>query len=313
MSSGISAAIIAATTTFIALFKSSLRGAPATPADDLCAKRGSKGDKNTYRYLPLGVPFEELKGSIDFREDAYYSYSLSNKVLAAGFQVGIDEFEDAQHNGLEEYEDRSRELGLAPNAHKRRLIAEVLNNGFTATGPDGVTFFNVAHPISPKAPSGAVRQNRLTSNPVLSAANFETAHDLLLKMPAYNGDVLHVTGRGELVLTVPTALRGTAEEILMQERLSSGESNPNYKRAKLRVMPELDTHSATAWYLSVEGEGAPKPLIMQTRKDPQMTSQTNPESDAVFKDRKVRYKVEARYNAGYHHCEMIVASDGTAS
>ena len=311
MSTNVDAAIVRATTNFRVIFDSSLRKQGLGVIGEMCAQRTSKGQKTTYRYMPLGVGYEEVVGSLHFRQDRRYEYDVTNSLKAAGFSVPIDEFKDADTNGLEDYEDRSRQLAMAPGANRRRQLAALMWGGFTATGPDGVTFFNTAHPKGPDAPSTASRSNRLSGDPLLTEANLQAAIDLLVKMSAYNGDALNISEMGELCLTVPSALRATAEDLLLRKKIDGGDDNPLYMRAKLRVMPELDRHTSAGWFLSVEGEGIPKPFVHQEREKPQMSSLTNPDSDTVFKERKVLYKVEGRDAMGYQHFEMIVASDGT--
>lgn len=304
-------AIITATTTFLALFDSTIRRSK-TVVSDLAERRSASGNKTTYEYMPLGVQIEEITGSIDFAEDRIYEYSVKSKKYGKGLAVPLDAYEDAQNGGLAIYEDRTRQLAAAAVRHPQRLLAQAMNAGFTATGPDGQAFFSTAHASSEDIPANASRANRLTGDPALSAANFELALTLLDKMCAYNGDELAVREMGELVLTVPPTLRSMAETIVEQQFLSTGESNKNYKRAKLRVMPELENLSTTAWYLSVEGPNVPKPFVYQERKAPTMSAQTSMDSDTVFKEGKFLYKTEARYAFGYNHCEVIVASDGTA-
>lgn len=311
MSGLIPAAIASATTRFIAIFDEGLRR--ASPAYlSFVEEMPSTGKTNTYDWMPLGIQTREWKGSRHYSIDKVYEYSISNRKWETSLAVPIDAFEDAKAAGLGMYESRTRQMAQSASQHPQRLFAEVLNGGFTVTGPDGVTFFNTAHPAADGVTGS--RSNRLPSNEALSAANFEVALNLLWKMVAYNGDELSLPPMGKLCLIVPPTLRTTAETIVEQQFLATGEANKNYRRAELVILPELESHSTTAWYLTVKGDGVPRAIIFQNRQAPEFQSLTDPNSsDHVFKNDEMLYGSKARYNFGYLHPEVIIGSDGSGS
>lgn len=306
------AAILASSTTFVGLFSAGLNDASPVYLE-LTQDMPSNGGQNTYQWKPFGVTIREWKGSRHYTEGGVYEYTLQNKDWEGTLTIPCNAYEDDSGAGLGLYEAEARELGIEAAYHPQDLAAEVLMGGFSANGPDGATFFGAAHPTHDNANN---RTNLVSGNPVLNAANFEAGLDLLATQTKYNGRKLNLLGRGELVLITGPTLRSMAETILSQERLASGESNKNYKRARHIIWPELENYDNgdTAWFIAVVGAGVPKPLLRQMRKQPQLIEKTNPAtSDHVFDKNEMVYGTHARYNVGYGHCEVIVGSNGSAS
>lgn len=297
------AAITAATTTFIALYDLGLTQAPvAWPM--YCDEMPSTGRENTYDWAPLGISVREWKGDRQVGAVKVFDYSLKNRKWEASEAVPVDVYDDDDAN-MKLFGNRFLLLGQTAAKHPDKLLAEALVAGFTNTGPDGVAFFSNSHPTA----SGSNDRDNLASG-TLNASNFELALDLLYKMKGYNGDALNVVGMGTLTLTVPPSLRSAAEAIVETQYLSGGATNINYKRAKLRVLPELEAESPTAWFVSIEGAPV-KPLIFQMRLAPELYALTDPNtSEHVFKNDEMLYGTKARYEVGYGYPELIVGSTG---
>lgn len=79
-------------------------------------------------------------------------------------------------------------------------------------------------------------QMAIASRDDLSAANFNEAMKMMMEFKADGGDPLNLTPD---LLVVPPALRATANEIILAERLANGASNPNYKAVDVLVTPWL--------------------------------------------------------------------------
>lgn len=71
----------------------------------------------------------------------------------------------------------------------------------------------------------------------LTPESFEEVYDGMMSVNGASGDSLEVF---PTVLVVPVNLRSAAERLINRERLSNGESNPNYKRVEIIVTPYLN-------------------------------------------------------------------------
>lgn len=83
------------------------------------------------------------------------------------------------------------------------------------------------------------------------------------------------------------------------DHLVAGASVSNYGGGSSYMWVLLDT----SWPL--------KPLIFQQREAPNFVLQTDPQSDAVFLQKKFRFGAESRGNAGYGFWQMAYASKAT--
>lgn len=185
---------------------------------------------------------------------------------------------------LGNYSGQAEQLGMAARLHGDVLFIDALNGGFTDKCFDGRAFFATNHPIR-----GGTQSNKVTG--ALDATTFYEGLGLLEKMVDYDGTPLDIASMGgELRLLVPPDSRSAAETILDKQFLSAGESNPNYKRARLMVNARL---TAGTWFLGYAG-GSVRPFVRQTRRAPEVVTKAAVGDGEVFWENEVVYGVSYR-------------------
>lgn len=131
-----------------------------------------------YGWLGTVPPMREF---VDERQPsglASYAVSIEDKVFESTIAVDRRAVEDDQ---LDLIRLRVRDLAGRVAAHRHQLVVEALVGGFAATGYDGVSFFNTAHPTA----AGGTYGNKTTSS--LSDAALEAAITAMMSVPDDQG------------------------------------------------------------------------------------------------------------------------------
>jgi phage major head subunit gpT-like protein len=132
-----------------------------------------------------------------------------------GFQYSRESLEDAKHR---EISQQSRNLMRSAIDTKETLAFNIFNNGFSDTGPDGVSLFDASHP---KVKAGGVQTN------IITAADLDVASlmDLLTvfrQWETHSGIPARIVPRS---LLIPSDLEFVAAEILRGDMRSD---TPNH-------------------------------------------------------------------------------------
>ena len=233
-------------------------------------------------------------------------YDKTYRAIKYGVIVPITEelLEDNQH---EEAFDRAEQLGRAMREAERISAASVFNNGFTDTGPDGVSLFNVSHPLA--YPGAGTSSNRLAVDADLSLASLEDMVTVLRKTKAQAGKKVLVRPR---YLMVPPELEFLAHELVESESKpqastagSLTEVNAdNALRSRYGLEPIVMDYLTDddAWYLSAN-KGSHK-VFWFWRKNPETSS------DMEFKSDTALMKIKARWAVGYSDFRGVAGTTG---
>lgn len=243
-------------------------------------------------------------------------YILGNNHYENSVEVGGDDVNDDQ---LGIYSDSMRLLGVNAGAQPDTLMWSVVEAGVTTgQGYDGVTFFSNAHPVSLDNPGLGTYSNLFSSATsgatALTPGNFAAVRAQLQSRKLENGLPMAL---GKLTLTVPTALRTTAEQILNLGMFApatgygaigtaGGSDNTLKGAADLIVSPYLT--SSTRWYLTSELAGM-RPFIMQERQPCKFVPLVSPTDANVFNLNVLRYGADVRNAAGYSLPQLAAAAD----
>lgn len=136
-----------------------------------------------------------------------------------------------------------RNLGLSMHQTRQIQAADILNSGFSDTGPDGVSLFNSAHPLI----GGGTYQNRPSSD---IAASVGGLREMEIEM------MRQVNDRNINVVLMPRMLMGPPELKHVLTELVKSEDRPDtanramntffMENYNLVISPFLT--SSTAWY-----------------------------------------------------------------
>ena len=253
------------------------------------------------RYAWLGAP-PAMREFLDERVPqglGSYAMTIEDKTFEATIAVDRRAIEDDQ---LDLIRLRVRDLASRVVTHRHQLLVQTIVAGATEAGPDGVSFFNTAHPVG-----GTTVSNR--TSVALSAEALAEGMSAMMLVPDEAGVPL---GTMPDTLLVGPALQWSAMELVQSPvvvyRGNANDTAPstpyqNVLQGRLRVVvsPFLNGASAQNWYL-LDTSRPVRPFILQQRSDvpiefAALDSSTGAET-AFMRDQFL-YGVRGRYNAGY--------------
>jgi phage major head subunit gpT-like protein len=286
------AAIAALQTSFSTRFRDAYSDSPIWH-DQLATVVPSSNRTNTYGWMQRLPRMREWLGPRILQNVSASSYTLANLPYELTVAVDRDDFEDAN---LGTYAPLMSEMGRQARKWPDELCRNALQAGATTgIGFDGLSFFNVAHPIDP----AGVQSNLFAATP-LTPVNYGDVREAMMSYTGEDGLPLGVMPD---CLIVPPQLERQAREILNSTIIAdpggvnAGVSNVLQGSAKLLVVPELANEPAR-WYLA-DTSKAIKPLIFQLRKAPELVAKTGPTEDNTFFDKQLIWGVSSRGAVGY--------------
>jgi len=236
----------------------------------------------------------------------YQGYDKTYRAVKYGVIVPITQelLDDNEH---EEAFDRAEQMARAMREAERISAAGIFNNGFTDTGPDGVSLFNTAHPLA--YPGAGTSSNRLAVDADLSLTSLEDMVTLMRKTQDQAGKKVLVRPRS---LIVPPELEFLAHELLESESKpqastagSLTEVNAtNSMRTRYGLKPTVFDYLTDddAWFLAA-AKGSHK-MFWYWRKSPSTSS------DMEFKSDVALLKVTARWANGYSDFRGLAGTTG---
>ncbi len=264
-----------------------------------------KSDKKFEEYLLMsGLTMATLKaegvgGAYDTKAQSY-AVRINNVTYFSGFMISREAIEDNQYDSMALQETKS--LARAVHLAKETVGANVLNRAFNSSykqiGGDQLELCSTAH----VSPFGSWN-NELDTAANLSELALEQA---LIDISDYRderGNRINVQG---MKLIVPKERRHDASRILNSD-LRVGTANNDLNSIKyLGLIPkgaEVNhfLSSAQAWFIITD---CPNGMIWQDRRDPEF------DSDNVFDAENVKFKVSARFQAGWADPRGIFGSPG---
>jgi len=269
----------------------------ATEADDIGRLMevvpSSSGTEN-YPVASLLGDLEEVLDEVTITSIGVFVQSVPNRTFARIVTVRRNDIAD---DNIGVYRPGVRQLGRRAALYPLRLAAEALLAGFTEQWVDGTTVFSDSH----EWVGGQVWSNR--SDVALSAESLDAAIDALEGRLGPDGAPLGLRAN---LLVCGLANRRTAQNILELEFLEGGQSNRNYKRCDLLVLPRLG--SSTAWFV-MDTEPV-RPMVLQDREGPEFTAKDDPEDDDAFYRELYAYKGRRRCAVAILAPWLVQASAG---
>lgn len=262
----------------------------------------SSAGSNVYGWLQDVPGMREWIGDREIKNLSEADYTIKNKDFELTVAVKRNDIDD---DNLGVYGPMFRMLGEEVAYSPDQIVFELLVSGFTALAYDGRPFFTNNHKVGKTTFSNV-------GNVPLTALNFETALSTMQKQKNSAGRVMRLfmgTGATAPLLVVGPDLRSTAETIIALRTLAAGGENPNYQKARLLVIPELQGAAAAYWFL-METSRAVKPLILQRRKQPEFVALDNTDDPNVFNKKEYQYGFDDRKAAGFAFWQLAYGSTG---
>lgn len=226
-----------------------------------------------------------------------YTARYSHETIALAFALTEEAMEDNLYDRLGARYTRA--LARSMSNTKQVKAANVLNNGFSVTGGDGVSLLNTAHPLA----FGGTFANRPTTDADLNETSLE---DALISISTFVDERnLKVALRG-MKLIVPPQLVFVAERLLeSQLRPGTADNDINAVRST-GMIPEGYTvnHFLTdsdAWFVKTDAPNGFK----NYQRSPLRTSM-----EGDFTTGNVRFKARERYSFGYSDPRCVFGTTG---
>jgi hypothetical protein len=226
-----------------------------------------------------------------------YTARYSHETIALAFALTEEAMEDNLYDRLGARYTRA--LARSMSNTKQVKASNVLNNGFTVTGGDGVSLLNTAHPLA----FGGTFANRPTTDADLNETSLE---DALISISTFVDERnLKVALRG-MKLIVPPQLVFVAERLLeSQLRPGTADNDLNAVRST-GMIPEGYTvnHFLTdsdAWFVKTDAPNGFK----NYQRSPLRTSM-----EGDFTTGNVRFKARERYSFGYSDPRCVFGTTG---
>jgi hypothetical protein len=226
-----------------------------------------------------------------------YTARYTHETIALGFSLTEEAIEDNLYDSLSGRYTKG--LARAMAYTKQVKAANVLNNGFTATGGDGVALFSTQHPLV----SGGVNSNTPATQADLNETSLENA---VIQIAAWTDERGLLIAAKPKKLVVPPALQFVATRLLETElRVGTADNDINAIKNNGNIAEGYTiNHFLTdpnGWFLTTDVPNGMKHFV----RTPMSTGM-----DGDFDTGNVRYKARERYSFGYSDPLGMFGSQG---
>ena len=226
-----------------------------------------------------------------------YTARYTHETIALGFSLTEEAIEDNLYDSLSGRYTKG--LARAMAYTKQVKAANVLNNGFTVNGGDGVPLFSTAHPLV----SGGVNSNTPSTQADLNETSLENA---VIQIAAWTDERGLLIAAKPKKLVVPPALQFVATRLLETElRVGTADNDINAIKNNGNIAEGYTiNHFLTdpnAWFLTTDVPNGMKHFV----RTPMSTGM-----DGDFDTGNVRYKARERYSFGYSDPLGMFGSQG---
>lgn len=264
--------------------------------DQLATKKTSGSKSEIYEFLIGGLGLEKLpEGEMIYGNLVKTAFEIVNGTWGKGLEISREDIADSRFDLLQA---AARRLGAAIALNPQTMIIDLIKNGETALGYDGVPFFSNAHPVSPVNPGAGTYDNLVTGSP-LNAENLAAGIAYMQSFVDATGNSLHITPKK---LVVPPTLAKIAVDLTGATYLDNSD-NVYFNSLGISpiVIPELSSEP-DAWYLAAgdaESSTGINPFIYQVREDFTINTFTNVDSFVLSERDKYAWHVRGRVAAAY--------------
>lgn len=278
--------------------------------DKLISVRPGEGKKQEFEFLLTTAQIYKMNDEDDLRFDDLVTQTTSvvHEDFGVGLRISRNQWEDDAFGFAGDW---ATQMGSAMALDPQYALIDLIQNGETKKGYDGVAFYHKSHPIHPLKSSVGTYANLVddmndiddsfsnATAPVLSAAHLVAgvAYVKTIKMP--NGKNRHLRPK---ILRVPPQLEKTAIELTSAAFIGATENVIRQYQLEVLVMNEL-SGAPKSWYLDcVEGE-TPNllPFVRFERRPFEMASYTGLTQAELSRMNKLEWHVRGRFGHMYGH------------
>ncbi len=226
-----------------------------------------------------------------------FTARYTHETIALGFSLTEEAIEDNLYDSLSGRYTKA--LARAMAYTKQVKAANVLNNGFSATGGDGVALFSSQHPLI----SGGYNSNVPSTPTDLNETSLENA---VIQIAGWTDERGLLIAAKPKKLVVPPALQFTATRLLETElRVGTADNDINAIKNNGSIPDGYTVNhfltDTNAWFLTTDVPNG----LKHFERTPLSQSM-----DGDFDTGNVRYKARERYSFGYSDPLGIFGSQG---
>lgn len=204
-------------------------------------------------------------GNTRFDDMVLATHTIENTNAGAGLRLTRNELEDNQMGAnpqvatLDWARQWAEQIGNAAAFYPEQQLFALIAAGTTATGYDGVSFFNAAHPLNPNG-GGGTYSNIITGVSIATGLDADPLKDVALAQANFAKALAAVSAQKFLggiprylrptVMFVPTALQYRAEQVTGARTVGLTENVLVNRNIEVVVNPLLDSEP-TVYYLGV--------------------------------------------------------------
>ena len=260
----------------------------------------STNASETYTWLGAFSGLKKLVGEVVVRNLTAAKLTIFNEEYEE--TIGVKRA-DIERDSIGLYTPIMETLGSDAATHPDELLGVLMSKGFVEKDYTGKAFYAADKKHEPDNNKSAKFTNKGTA--ALTADSYAAAKTALRGMKNAAGRSMKL-GR-KLALVVPPALEDTAKKIIKAATIEGGNTNIQQDTAEIIVFPDLETD--TEWHLLDVGKPI-KPFIIQNEVAADLASQTDMNSDHVFKKHEFLYQAYRRGGAGYGLPQLAYGSTG---
>jgi hypothetical protein len=229
----------------------------------------------------------------------YYTARYNHETIAMAFALTEEAVEDNLYDSLSARYTKA--LARSLQYTKEVKGANVLNNGFSTAGGDGVSLFNTAHPLV----SGGTNSNRPATGADLNETSLEAA---IIQIAGWTDERGLLIAAKPKKLCIPTDLMFVAERLLKTElRTGTADNDINAIRSMGAVPGGFAVNhyltDTNAWFLSTTCPDGMKHFV---RKPVSTTTEGD------FDTGNLRFRARERYSFGYSDPLGMYGSPGAS-
>jgi phage major head subunit gpT-like protein len=246
----------------------------AAPLMDIATLVKSTNLQENYAWIGQIPDMQEWVGDRTVKELKDFNYTLANKPYEATVKVPSYNIE---YDNAGVFAPAIAAMAEKAKKQGGKLVAQLLKDGTTKNGYDGVPFFG-DHTVG----AGTVSNK---SAGALTGDNLLAAYAFMMGMQNDNGEAMGIT---PTLLVVGPSLFATAKKLVDTQ---TAEGNPTFGLVKFVVEPTI---VGNAWYL-MDTSKIIKPFIVQVAKDGKLETDTT----QLFQTNHIHYGASWFGNAGY--------------
>jgi len=234
----------------------------------------------------------------------YNGYSKTYTAVKYGIMMGSSQelIDDLQYDIMGE---NSRRLMRAFGSTVEITAADILNNGFSAAGPDGKALFATDHPLL--APGAGTGSNKLSTGADLSTTSMKAMITLLRQTVDTAGNKVMI--RPAQLIVHPDdefEARQIIKSVMLTDSANANVNAINSISSEYNIDVVVWDYLTASDAFFVAGEKMDHNLCFYWRKRPAIGTEYD------FKTEVALTKLTGRFAAGYSDWRGIVGSDGSA-